>query len=107
MSSILGKQLAVVQVSPGEFVSEECPGAFGNAGGIAYGGGTLGVATQASYATVSDNYSLYSLVGQFLGPASSKSKLYCTVEKVWASFRLADYKLPFHRTIQNVALGES
>lgn len=62
-------------------MSLEPPRTFGNHGGVAYGGCTLGIATRAACATAPEGYHLYSLVGQFLGPALSTSKLVCSVEK--------------------------
>lgn len=81
MASVLGKQLAVEQLDHDEFVSQECPSTFGNPGGLAYGGCTLGIATRAAHATAPEGYHLYSLVGQFLGPASTASPLSCSVER--------------------------
>ncbi|KAK9775528.1 putative Thioesterase-like superfamily-domain-containing protein [Seiridium cardinale] len=72
-------QLGLDEVSPGEFVSKVLPGRMGNLLPIAYGGCTLGLATHAACKTVPSEYSLYSLTGQFLGPASTKEKLSCTV----------------------------
>lgn len=81
MASILGKQLAIERLGDGEFVSVECPSSFGNPSGLAYGGCTLGIATSAAHATAPAGYHLFSLVGHFLGPASTASKLFCTVER--------------------------
>lgn len=71
--------LAIEQVGPGEYVSKLSPGDHGNARGIVYGGGTSGIATRAAFATVRDGYFLYSLVGNFLGPAITTTKLHCSV----------------------------
>lgn len=81
MASTLNSQLAIEQLDDGEFVSRECPSSFGNPAGLAYGGCTLGVATRAAHATAPEGYNLYSLVGQFLGPASTESRLFCSVER--------------------------
>lgn len=75
-------QLAVEYLGPGEYVSKMCPGDYGNAGGIAFGGCTTAVAASAAYAELPDGYFLYSFVGYFLGPATTKAKLHCTVHTV-------------------------
>lgn len=79
MVRTLADQLAIEQTGPGQFISEELPDRMGNAMPIAYGGCTAGIATRAACATVPGSYSLYSLVGHFLGPASTTEKLSCTV----------------------------
>lgn len=75
-------QLAVDQLGAGEYISRLCPGAFGNSGGIAYGGCTTAIATSAAAATVPSGYFLYSLTGHFLGPATTTARLHCTVHAV-------------------------
>ncbi|KAJ0108220.1 hypothetical protein J7T55_000185 [Diaporthe amygdali] len=75
----LADQLAIEQTGPGQFISKELPQRMGNAMPIAYGGCTAGIATRAACATVPESFSLYSLVGHFLGPASTTEKLACTV----------------------------
>lgn len=81
MLGSLADQLALVEVGPGEYVSKVLPERMGNLRPIAYGGCTLGLATHAAYKTVPAAYSLYSLVGHYLGPASTLEKLYCTVHE--------------------------
>lgn len=80
MASLLNSHLAIEELGPGEFVSQEYPSSFGNPAKLAYGGCTVGIATRAAYATAPDGYNLYSIVGGFLGPASTKEKLFCSVE---------------------------
>ncbi|ORY67516.1 thioesterase-like superfamily-domain-containing protein [Pseudomassariella vexata] len=79
MAETLAAQLAVEQTGPGEFISQSLPAWMGNSLPIAYGGCTLGIATRAAIVTVPSSHSLYSLVGHYLGPASIKQKLLCTV----------------------------
>lgn len=79
MARTLADQLAIEQTGPGEFISKEPPQRMGNAQPIAYGGCTAGIATRAACATVTGSFSLYSLVGHFLGPASTTERLACTV----------------------------
>ncbi|KAI3393041.1 hypothetical protein diail_4817 [Diaporthe ilicicola] len=79
MARTLADQLAIEQTGPGQFISKVPPDRMGNAQPIAYGGCTAGIATRAACATVPGSYSLYSLVGHFLGPASITEKLACTV----------------------------
>lgn len=75
-------QLAVERLGPGEYISRLCPGAYGNYGGMAFGGCTTAIAASAAYAEVPAGYFLYSFVGHFLGPATTKSKLYCSVHNI-------------------------
>lgn len=79
MALSLADQLAIEQVGPSEFVSRIPPGDYGNARGIAFGGCTSAIAARAAFATVRDGYFLYSLVGNFLGPATTTTKLHCSV----------------------------
>lgn len=80
MAQTFADELSIEQLGPSEFVSRICPGHYGNPGGIAYGGATLAIATRAACATAPEGYSLYSLMGHFLGPASTKLKLLVSVE---------------------------
>lgn len=82
MAPTFTDQLAVEKVGPGEYISRECPAAYGNVGGIAFGGCTTAIAGSAAYAEVPENYFLYSFVGHFLGPATTTAKLHCTVHVV-------------------------
>lgn len=79
MIGTLADQIGLVEISSGEYVSQVLPERMGNLLPIAYGGCALGLATHAAYKTVPPSYSLYSLVGHFLGPASTMENLYCTV----------------------------
>lgn len=79
MAQTLADQLAIEQIGPGQFISKALPKRMGNAQPIAYGGCTAGISTRAACATVPEPFSLYSLVGHFLGPASTTEKLVCTV----------------------------
>lgn len=79
MARRLADQLEIEQTGPNQFISKEPPQRMGNAMPIGYGGCTAGIATRAACATVPDSFSLYSLVGHFLGPASTTERLACTV----------------------------
>jgi acyl-CoA thioesterase II len=79
MAQTLAEQVAIEETSPGHYVSKALPERMGNALPIAYGGYTLGFATAAAYDTVDERYSLYSMLGHFLGPASTKVPLHCVV----------------------------
>lgn len=80
-AATLSDQTAVEQTGPNEFISKSLPGRFGNSTNIAYGGCAAGIATRAACATVSDGYYIYSVMGYFLGPTSTESKLHLTVER--------------------------
>ena len=79
MAPTLADQVAVDQVSQGEYVSRLNPIRMGNAAPIAYGGCTAGVAVNAACQTAPPTMSLYSVVGHFHGPASTDQKLHCSV----------------------------
>lgn len=82
MAPTFTDQLGVEQVGPGEYISRLCPAAYGNVGGMAFGGCTTAIAASAAYADIPEGYFLYSFVGHFLGPATTKAKLHCTVHTV-------------------------
>ncbi|KAK8046413.1 hypothetical protein PG996_014477 [Apiospora saccharicola] len=80
MASTVTEQTAVEEIGPGQFRSKFNPGRMGNAKAIAYGGCTLGVAVRAAcMAAVPPHHRLYSVVGHYLGPASTTEKLVCIV----------------------------
>lgn len=79
MTSPLADQIGVVELEPGEFETKRLPFRMGNPLPIAYGGCAVGAAVSAACATVSSSFSLYSVVGHFLGPASIDQKLHCSV----------------------------
>lgn len=79
MAPNLADQIAIEQLSPGEFVSSHLPIRMGNSMPIAYGGCTVAVAVNAAYTTIGPDFSLYSLLGHFHGPASTQQKLYASV----------------------------
>ncbi|KAH7317015.1 thioesterase-like superfamily-domain-containing protein [Stachybotrys elegans] len=81
MTPLITELIAVEPAGPGEFVSKVLPIRLGNAMPIAYGGCSIAAAVNAAYQTVPANVSLYSLVGHYLGPASTEQKLYCTVHQ--------------------------
>ncbi|PSR78079.1 thioesterase-like superfamily-domain-containing protein [Coniella lustricola] len=75
----LKEQFAVEKLADGSFVSAVFPGNFGNIQSIAFGGSTLAVAVRAAYATAPPDFSLYSVLGHFHGPAHTNAKLYVKV----------------------------
>ncbi|KAK7935387.1 hypothetical protein PG985_000882 [Apiospora marii] len=79
MASTVTEQTAIEEIGPGQFRSKVNPGRMGNAKPIAYGGCTLGVAVRAAHMAVPPNHHLYSVVGHYLGPASTTEKLVCIV----------------------------
>lgn len=81
MSSSLANLIGVKAVSVDRYVSKSLPIRMGNPLPIAYGGCALAVAITAAYATTSSSMSLYSVLGHYLGPASSTQKLYCKVDR--------------------------
>ncbi|KAG8169418.1 hypothetical protein KVR01_000163 [Diaporthe batatas] len=79
MARRLADLLAIEQTGPNQFISKEPPQRLGNAMPIGYGGCTAGIAARAASETVPGSFALYSLVGHFLGPASTTERLACTV----------------------------
>jgi acyl-CoA thioesterase II len=72
--STISEQCAVTRVSDYEFNSLFCPGKMGNMDDIAYGGCTIGVGINAAYQTVKPGYHVYSVMGNYLGPAFTDRK---------------------------------
>jgi acyl-CoA thioesterase II len=68
--------------SPTTSVTIHPPENMGNAAAIAYGGHTLAVAVKAAANSVPANYRLYSLVGQYLGPALTDRVLKTTIREI-------------------------
>ncbi|KAK7429416.1 hypothetical protein QQZ08_004008 [Neonectria magnoliae] len=79
MALRLSDQVAIEQLQPGEYVSKLLPIRMGNSLPIAYGGCTASIAVSAACASAPEGLSLYSVLGHFLGPASTDQKLYCSV----------------------------
>ncbi|KAI8722829.1 hypothetical protein NCS52_00428000 [Fusarium sp. LHS14.1] len=79
MAPTLAELVAVEQLEKGEYVSKTLPIRMGNSMPIAYGGCTAGVAVSAACATAPPTMALYSVLGHFLGPASTDRKLHCSV----------------------------
>lgn len=79
MASTFTEQTAIEEIGPDQFRSKVNPGRMGNAKPIAYGGCTLGVAVRAACMAVPPNHCLYTVVGHYLGPASTTEKLVCVV----------------------------
>ena len=78
----LASIVAVEKLGPNEYVSKTKPVWMGNAMRIAYGGYTLGVGISAACDSVPDGFAPYSIVGHFLGPASTDRKVYCSVQEI-------------------------
>lgn len=70
---------ALIPTENGTFESVHFPEKMGNLADIGYGGGTMALAINAACATVLPSYHLYSALGQYLGPTTTREKLTCTV----------------------------
>ena len=79
MSSPLADLLAVEKTEENVFATKKLPRPMGNTVPIAYGGCTTGYIVEAACMTVSDNFHIYSMLGNFLGPARIDRKVYCRV----------------------------
>ncbi|KAF2433034.1 acyl-CoA thioesterase II [Tothia fuscella] len=78
----LKEQVGVEQVSEDCFVSLKNPDKMGNTADIAYGGCTLASAVNAAYQTVPPGFHCFSVMGNYLGPAFSHSKLFCKIRRI-------------------------
>jgi acyl-CoA thioesterase II len=67
---------------PTTSVTTHPPEQMGNSAAIAYGGHTLAVAVKAAANSVPMNYRLYSLLGQYLGPALTDRVLKTTIREI-------------------------
>ena len=75
-------QLTLKQTSPDEFQTLHPPRKMGNPLNIAYGGYALAAAAKAACLSVPEGYHLYSLQGNFLGPAYTDRVLCVSVRSV-------------------------
>ncbi|KAI8663308.1 hypothetical protein NCS57_00931400 [Fusarium keratoplasticum] len=85
MSSLartLQEQLAVDEISTGQYVSRLPPENMANVANIIYGGCTVGVAIAAAYQIMKPGYHLYTAMGNYLGPALTDRKLFIRVQSV-------------------------
>lgn len=71
--------LSFKDISEHEFETVYPPERMGNAANIAYGGYALATAAKGAYRTVPSGYHLYSMMGNFLGPAMTDRPLGCSV----------------------------
>jgi acyl-CoA thioesterase II len=82
MSRAFTDSLALRKVSETVFETIHNPKRIGNSLNIAYGGYALAVAVKASAASVPSNYNLYSILGNYLGPALTDRPLLARVRNV-------------------------
>jgi hypothetical protein len=73
-ASTISEQCAVARVSDYEVNSLFCPGNMGNVDDIAYGRCTIVVGINAACQTVKRGYHVYSIMGNYLGPAFTDRK---------------------------------
>lgn len=81
MASFLDS-IALRKVSPDVYETTHSPQAMGNAAVRAFGGNTMAAAISAAYEDVPSRYHLYSLLGNFLGPAQIGRKYVCKVRVI-------------------------
>ncbi|OLN87117.1 hypothetical protein CCHL11_08939 [Colletotrichum chlorophyti] len=82
MATTLQDQVAVDDLDSDRFISRVNPARMGNKANIAYGGCAISIGIQAASCTVSPKYLLYSVTGNYLGPALTDRKLKCSVRRV-------------------------
>ncbi|KAF6833314.1 acylthioesterase ii [Colletotrichum plurivorum] len=82
MATTLQEQIGVDDLGGDRFASRVNPGRMGNAQNIAYGGCAMGNGISAACSTVPPGYLLYSVTGNYLGPALTDRKLKCSVRRV-------------------------
>ncbi|KAI8256795.1 hypothetical protein K4K58_004607 [Colletotrichum sp. SAR11_239] len=78
----LQEQVAADDLGSDRFASRINPGRMGNAQNIAYGGCTIGFGISSACHTVEPKYLLYSVTGNYLGPALTDRKLKSTIRRV-------------------------
>lgn len=76
------EQFALKELSKNEFETVYPPQCMGNPLNIAYGGYGLGTACKAACLSVPEGYHLYSMVGSYLGPASTNISLRASVRVI-------------------------
>ncbi|KAI5196932.1 acyl-CoA thioesterase II [Aureobasidium subglaciale] len=84
--------LALEQVEPNRFKGKFNPPRMGNVLPIAFGGYTIGVATQAACYDIPENHRLYSVDGNFLGPALTDRPVFVNT-KIYRSTKTFTTKL--------------
>ena len=70
--------LALKELGEAQWETVHPPQRMGNAANIAYGGFAVAVAAQAACKSVPDGYHMYTLMGNFLGPATNDRPLRAT-----------------------------
>jgi acyl-CoA thioesterase len=68
---------------------------------IAYGGCTLGVAVHAASKSVPSSFLVYSILGQFLGPALTDQRLTCRVYRVRDTRTFATRRIMVTQALEN------
>ena len=101
MAPSLVEQVSVDKLGPNEFVSKALPIHMGNASPMAYGGCALAIAMSAAYATVPDSLVPYSMMGHFLGPASTDRKLYASVTQTRNARSFATRRVEIKQKLDN------
>jgi acyl-CoA thioesterase II len=79
MDDSIIEHIAVERLSEWKFQSKRLTEPMGNSLPISYGGYILGLATNAAAKTVPAGFHLYSVMGHYLGPTSTKEKVTLTV----------------------------
>lgn len=82
MAQSISDMTSVRQTSPGVYESLQNAEHMGNTANIAYGGCTIGVAVSTAYEGVPGGYFLYSIMGDYLGPALTDRNYVCRTEIV-------------------------
>lgn len=75
-------QLSLIKLNDDVFETLNTPQRMGNPLNIAYGGYALAVACKAASLTVPDGYYLYSMLGNYLGPAYTDRQLRASVRLI-------------------------
>jgi len=82
VSYTLLELVELILISPNLWETVRFPERMGNTAPIAYGGCTLGVGVKAACLSVGPKYRLYSVLGNYLGPALIDRKLQCSVRAI-------------------------
>jgi acyl-CoA thioesterase II len=97
----LSEQIGVEELREDAFISKSLPVRMGNSLEIAYGGCALGVAVHAACKSVPSSFLVYSILGHFLGPATTDQKLTCRVYRIRNTRTFATRRVVVTQPLEN------
>jgi acyl-CoA thioesterase II len=100
------EQLALKEIGENEYEMINLPQMMGNPLGIAYGGYAIAVACKAASLTVPEGYHLYSMQGNYLGPAYTDRPLRASVRTVRQTRTFATRQVEISQTTDGKKEGK-